>query len=131
MKSEIGVRRGPIQYELRRGHLSDEALNHLRIGLCRSFNVGTAIGAQLKRIVKERSSPARGLLLHNNQRISCIDSGIEFVPHNMALQLTAWGQLDRYALLYERNGPLSAARQLSLSLGVAEGLKYANQIGSS
>jgi len=89
MQPEIGGRRGPIQYELRWGPFSDEALNHLRIGLCRSFDAGTAIGAQLKRIVKERSSPARGLHIYNNQRIFCIDSGIEFVPHNMALQLTA------------------------------------------
>ncbi len=58
-------------------------------------DAGTAIGAQLKRIVKERSSAARGLLIYNNQRIFSIDSGIEFVPHNMALQLTAWGQIAR------------------------------------
>jgi hypothetical protein len=35
--------------------------------LCRASYAGTAIGAQLKRIVEERSSPASGLLSYNNQ----------------------------------------------------------------
>jgi hypothetical protein len=33
--------------------------------LCRSSYAGIAIGAQLKRIVKERSSPASGLRIYN------------------------------------------------------------------
>ena len=40
MQSAFGVRRGPIKYELRWRPFSDEALNHLRIGLCRSSYAG-------------------------------------------------------------------------------------------
>jgi hypothetical protein len=67
------------QYELRWGHLQDEALHNLRIGKCHHYYDGIATGAQLKRKAVLASQWAARMRL---SRTNCIAAGNEFGPHN-------------------------------------------------
>jgi hypothetical protein len=104
IQSVFGARRGPISYELREGQLIANASK-------RGAGTSESASGQLprndwswgRRAAQKkcrRTVLAGHGALHLEQDTSVLGRLLkdEYYPHNMALQLTVWGQLDRYAL---------------------------------
>jgi len=92
-----GVRRGPIKYELREGQLLAngsirewQALSNQYLANYLGMT-GTVFGAQLKRNVEERSSPASGPLACDYQ-----EPGVQLQGRNL-VRITSVG-VDRVGL---------------------------------
>ena len=96
MQSVFGVRRGPIQYELREGYLLANGSKG-KVGIFESVsgqlpsndwcNVRRAAQKKCRRTVL---AGHEAMHLEMNTRLFGQLLKDEYYPHNMALQLTAW-----------------------------------------